>query len=76
MLLDGQGQKAAFNAGFGAATGDAVLFLDADDEIRPGTAAAVAAAFGRHPTQRASSFGSRSSMRRAADRRMLADSAG
>ena len=49
LLLDGRGQKAAFNAGFDAARGDVVLFLDADDLLEPGTAAAVAAAFAEHP---------------------------
>jgi hypothetical protein len=37
------------NAGFGAATGDVVLFLDSDDELRPGAAAAVADAFAGQP---------------------------
>jgi glycosyltransferase involved in cell wall biosynthesis len=49
LLLDGRGQKAAFNAGFAACSGDVVLFLDADDELRPGAVAAVVAAFGREP---------------------------
>ena len=49
LLQDNQGQKAAFNAGLQAATGDVVLFLDADDELRAGTVAAVAAAFGARP---------------------------
>jgi hypothetical protein len=49
LLQDNQGQKGAFNTGFAATTGDVVLFLDADDELRPGIAAAVAAAFAVHP---------------------------
>ena len=49
LQLEGRGQKAAFNAGFAVAAGDAVLFLDADDELRPGAAAAVADAFARKP---------------------------
>jgi glycosyltransferase involved in cell wall biosynthesis len=48
-LQDDQGQKAAFNTGFAASTGDVVLFIDADDALAPGTAAAVAAAFAAHP---------------------------
>ena len=49
LLLDGAGQKAAFNAALEVVTGDVVLFLDADDALYPGTAAAVAAAFADHP---------------------------
>jgi hypothetical protein len=49
VLLDGRGQKAAFNAGFGEVSGDVVMFLDADDELAPGTAAEVLAAFAREP---------------------------
>ncbi len=48
-LQDNQGQKVAFNTGLAAATGDIVLFLDSDDELAPGTAAAVVAAFAAHP---------------------------
>jgi glycosyltransferase involved in cell wall biosynthesis len=44
-----QGQTGALNAGFAASTGDVILFLDADDELAPGTAAAVADAFAAHP---------------------------
>jgi Glycosyl transferase family 2 len=46
---ENQGQTGALNAGFAASTGDVILFLDADDELAPGTAAAVAAAFAAHP---------------------------
>jgi glycosyltransferase involved in cell wall biosynthesis len=49
ILQENQGQKGAFNSGFAAATGDVVLFLDADDELARGTTAAVAAAFAAHP---------------------------
>jgi hypothetical protein len=49
ILQDHRGQTAAMNAGFAATTGDAVLFLDSDDELRPGVAAAVAEAFATHP---------------------------
>jgi hypothetical protein len=49
ILQENLGQTAAMNAGFAAATGDAVLFLDSDDELRPGAAAAVAEAFAAHP---------------------------
>jgi hypothetical protein len=46
---DNLGQRAAFNAGFAAASGDVVMFLDADDELRPGVLAAVADAFAAAP---------------------------
>jgi Glycosyl transferase family 2 len=49
ILLAGEGQRAGFNAGFAACSGDVVLFLDADDELRPGTAATVLGAFAAHP---------------------------
>lgn len=39
------GQASAMNAGFRIATGDVVLFLDADDMLTPGTVALVASAF-------------------------------
>jgi glycosyltransferase involved in cell wall biosynthesis len=48
-LHEQQGQTAALNNGFAASTGDVVMFLDADDELLPGAAAAVAAAFAAHP---------------------------
>ncbi|MEM9344737.1 MAG: glycosyltransferase family A protein [Pseudomonadota bacterium] len=35
LLQDNRGQAAAFNAGFAAATGEAILFLDADDALKP-----------------------------------------
>jgi glycosyltransferase involved in cell wall biosynthesis len=49
ILQDRQGQKSAFNAGLAAATGDILMFLDADDLLEPDTAAAVASAFAVHP---------------------------
>lgn len=48
-LQENEGQTAAINAGLAASTGDVILFLDADDELLPGTAAAVAAAFDARP---------------------------
>ena len=44
VLQEREGQKAAFNAGFAIAKGDIIMFLDADDVLAPGTAAAVATA--------------------------------
>ncbi len=49
ILQDNLGQAAAFNAGVAASTGDVIVFLDADDELRPGIAAAVAEAFAERP---------------------------
>jgi hypothetical protein len=49
VLQERGGQKAAFNAGLAAATGDVVLFLDADDTLDRGVAEAVVCAFETHP---------------------------
>jgi hypothetical protein len=49
VLQENLGQKAAFNAGFAAATGDIVMFLDSDDLLEHGTAARVVDAFRRDP---------------------------
>ena len=35
VLKPNGGQGSAFNAGFAVATGDVVIFLDADDRLRP-----------------------------------------
>lgn len=43
------GQLSAFNAGFAAATGTIICFLDADDLYLPGYLAAVAENFSAHP---------------------------
>ena len=45
VLQDNGGQAAAFNSGFAAATGDVVLFLDADDLLAPGAVRAIQATF-------------------------------
>ncbi|HYO15665.1 MAG TPA: glycosyltransferase [Thermoanaerobaculia bacterium] len=45
---DRRGQAHARNAGAAAATGDAFLFCDADDEVAPGWLAALGRALGRH----------------------------
>ena len=42
VLQDNRGQAAAFNAGFAHASGDVVIFLDADDVLEPDIAAVVA----------------------------------
>jgi hypothetical protein len=49
FLPENRGQKAAFNAGLVASTGDIVLFLDADDRLDPDIAANVVDAFLRVP---------------------------
>lgn len=43
------GQASAFNAGFAASHGDFVIFLDADDTLRPDIVARVAEVFEMHP---------------------------
>jgi glycosyltransferase involved in cell wall biosynthesis len=45
VLKQNGGQGSAVNAGFAACSGDAVLFLDADDELLPKAAASVARLF-------------------------------
>jgi glycosyltransferase involved in cell wall biosynthesis len=50
MFQANLGQKGAFNAGFSAARGDVVMFLDADDELSPGIVSKVADAFAAHPS--------------------------
>jgi O-antigen biosynthesis protein len=44
-----RGPAATRNAGAAAASGAAILFLDADDEVAPGTLAALAAALAERP---------------------------
>jgi glycosyltransferase involved in cell wall biosynthesis len=44
LYKDNGGQASALNAGFRASSGDAVIFLDADDLLLPSAAAAVAEA--------------------------------
>ena len=47
VLQPNGGQASAFNAGFAAATGDVIVFLDADDRLHEGAIARIAAAW--HP---------------------------
>lgn len=49
VLKTNGGQGSAMNAGFAAATGDIVVFLDADDLLEPTVADEVATAFTRDP---------------------------
>jgi glycosyltransferase involved in cell wall biosynthesis len=43
------GQGSAYNAGFAVASGDVVIFLDADDVLLPSTVERVVGAFEAHP---------------------------
>lgn len=49
VFKDNGGQASAFNHGFARSQGEAVIFLDADDTLRPGLAAEVAAALQANP---------------------------
>jgi glycosyltransferase involved in cell wall biosynthesis len=49
IFKSNRGQASAFNAGFAASHGDFVIFLDADDTLRPDVVARVAEVFEVHP---------------------------
>jgi hypothetical protein len=49
VLKDNGGQASALNAGFARSRGDVVIFLDADDLLRPGAAALAASVFAAAP---------------------------
>jgi hypothetical protein len=49
VLQENRGQAAALNAGLERCQGDVVIFLDADDALRPDVAARVAAALAADP---------------------------
>jgi hypothetical protein len=49
VLKENGGQPSAFNAGMERVRGDLVIFLDADDRLRPEAAARAAAAFAAEP---------------------------
>jgi glycosyltransferase involved in cell wall biosynthesis len=50
VLKEHGGQASALNAGFAFATGDIVIFLDADDVLAPDTVGRVITAFARVPS--------------------------
>ncbi|HWC26404.1 MAG TPA: glycosyltransferase [Solirubrobacteraceae bacterium] len=49
VLKDNGGQASAFNAGFAASSGEVVIFLDSDDVLEPGAAAAAVDELRRAP---------------------------
>jgi glycosyltransferase involved in cell wall biosynthesis len=49
VLQENGGQASAFNTGLARCTGDVVIFLDADDMLKPDAAALAAAAFAASP---------------------------
>jgi glycosyltransferase involved in cell wall biosynthesis len=49
VLKENGGQSSALNAGYACASGEVVIFLDADDILKPHAAGRVAEAFARHP---------------------------
>lgn len=49
LLKDNGGQASALNAGFARSSADIVIFLDADDLLKPGAAASAARAFAACP---------------------------